>query len=250
MKKTATATNISIDYYEKLNPLLREFDTMVFRLGSSPNGTGTQFALFQGNGNQLRDFFLFDDEIFARSDSNFFKPKLDPIRLLPYKILPSLSESSLVNLGLSCGLIGEALGFRNTFISAIPATTKSTFTFPLKLHRSIDQVFVHNNGQIEIDALLVENKEGQNTLFVIEAKHGTNYRTLAKHKLVYPVLALAERVPKDIPIVPVYIKIQKLEDAWHYHIAECNFPDPRYSIRAIDELRVGKYSHWILPFKL
>ncbi|CAM3016547.1 hypothetical protein PASE110613_12515 [Paenibacillus sediminis] len=40
-----TAASISVDSIEKLNPLLRFEQTMVFRLGDS--GTGTQFALFR-----------------------------------------------------------------------------------------------------------------------------------------------------------------------------------------------------------
>ncbi len=250
LKKTNTATHISVDSLEKLNPYIRNSGAMVFRLGAASNGTGTQFALIKHTASQLKDFFLIDEKVFTNRSGQIFKPDVDPAKLLPYKILTSLSESSLVNLGLSSGLIGKALGFSGGLITSVPATSKSTFTFEVKLHSEFEQVFLHNNGQVEIDALLVEKQNGQDTLFVFEAKHDDSHRSLAKHKLVYPILALADRVPAHIPIVPVYIKIKTSEIGWHYHIVECDFPDPRNGVRAINELQYKRDSHFILPFTL
>lgn len=52
----------------------------------------------------------------------------------------------------------------------------------------------HYKGQVEIDALFVGRRNRQETLFVIEAKTSNNFQSLAKHKLVYPVLALSSNV--------------------------------------------------------
>ena len=80
----------------------------------------------------------------------------------------------------------------------------------------------------------------------IEAKCIDIHKSLSKHKLVYPILAVADNVPNNIPIVPVYLKIHKREAELHYHTVECEYPDPRDSIRSIDELAFKKHSQYIL----
>lgn len=75
-------------------------------------------------------------------------------------------------------------------------------------------------------------------IFVIEAKSDTYHKSLSKHKLVYPVLAIANRVPPEYKIIPVYIKIFKDENYICYNIAEYNLADSRENIVSIDSLVV------------
>lgn len=244
LQQKNTATQISIDSYEKLPSILKENDTMVLRLGSSPRGVGTQFLLVKVRG-RLRDFFLFDSEIFKESRGEYFEP-VNLERLIGFRVLPTLSETSLVNLAISSGLIGKALGLDNDVIPSVPATGQSTFSFLVKPHSAIDKIIQHRNGQVEIDALFVEKRSRKETLFIIEAKSDDIHKSLSKHKLVYPVLAVAKNVPRDIPIVPVYMKIKNTEDGLHFHIVECEYPDPRISLTSIDELTFKSHKQYFL----
>jgi hypothetical protein len=218
---------------------------MVLRLGSSPNGIGTQFLLVKVK-DRLRDFFLFDDEVFIDLKGEYFNPIVSEAHLFGFRALPVLSETSLVNLALSSGLLSKALDLDNHVIPSAPATGRSSFTFSVKPHRAICEVYKHNDGQVEIDALFVEKRYGKDTLFIIEAKCVDMHKSLSKHKLVYSVLAVAGNVPNNIPIVPVYIKVQKSNEELHFHIVECEYPDPRDNIRSIDELTFKKHSRYIL----
>ena len=67
--------------------------------------------------------------------------------------------------------------------------------------------------------------------------------------IVYPILSIASKVPKDMPIIPIYMKVYKKDDGIHYHIVEYEYHDPRMRITAIDELKAKKYSHLILGKK-
>lgn len=164
-----------------------------------------------------------------------------------YKALPFLSETSLVNLGLTSGLIGQALRLDNTQINSVPATCQAAFSFHLKLHQNDSQEHLHNKGQVEIDAIFVGERAGEPVLFVIEAKSDPTHKSIAKHKLVYPIMAIAERVPTSVQIIPVYIKILEMKDCWHFHIVECEFPDPRTGVRAVDELKPIAHSYLKVP---
>lgn len=245
LKQPNTAALISIDSYEKLPTVLKQNDTMVLRLGSSPSGTGTQFFLVKVK-DRLKDFFLFDDEVFTDPKGEYFNPTVSEAHLIGFRALPVPSETSLVNLALSTGLISMALGLDNQVIPSAPATGRSSFTFNVKPHTAIGEVFEHNHGQVEIDALFVAKRDGRDILFIIEAKCVDTHKSLAKHKLVYPVLAVAGNVPNYIPIVPVYMKVQRRAEELHYHIVECEYSDLRENIRSIDELTFKKHSHYIL----
>jgi hypothetical protein len=207
---------------------------MVFRLGASDSGTGTQFALRKVD--DLREYFLIDDEIFTDKSGSEFSIE-ESSGLLAFKVLPYLSETSLVNLGLATGLIGRALGLSDEKVSITTATCQAAFSFSLKLNSEDTTSYLHNRGQVEIDAMFVAEKNNRPTLFVMEAKSDTTHRSLAKHKLVYPILAISESVSTEIPIIPVYLKVFEADNFWHFHIIECSFPDPRNSIRAINDLR-------------
>ena len=83
-------------------------------------------------------------------------------------------------------------------------------------------------------------------LFIIEAKSDTT-ESLAKHKLVYPVLALRPVIRKNIRIAPVYMRVKRTDQEVHYHILECDWPDPRRNEPlGIDQLTPKQASHLVL----
>ena len=239
---TNTAQSISIDSLEKLNPFLRFEKVMVFRLGQSDGGRGTQFALRRAEA--LDEYFLIDEKVFT--DSIGQEISIEETILLPFRVLKNLTETSYVNLAISSGVFSLALGVQG--ISS-PATSQSTFTFQVKLHSQDDELFIHNNGQVEIDSLFLANIGGKQKLYVIEAKSEDTHKSLSKHKLVYPVLSIASNVPKDIDIVPVYLKVNRSQNFIHFHILECNYPDPRNQTTGINELQPKKHSYIRIKFE-
>lgn len=238
---------ISIDSWERLHQSLKSNDCMVLRLGKS-TGAGTQFAVVKVK-DRLSEYFLFDEKIFTNEGVEYF-PEVEDNQLLAYQLLPTLTEASIVNLGFTSGLFSKALGLDEFKPIFPPATCNSTFTFSFKPHSSMDRNLIHKNGQVEIDAMFVEKRNKVNTLFVIEAKVGNKHKSLAKHKLLYPVLAVAPQIPDSIPIVPVYLKAHYEEDGIHFHIVECEIPDPRKNLIGYNELQVKHDKHYILPSKL
>jgi hypothetical protein len=224
LRKHDTAQTISVDHYERLNPALRQADTMVLRLGKSHDGS-TQFALV-GTPGRLADFFLHD------TPAPGPEPYTAEADLTAYSVFPTLTETSQVNLAFASGLIGHALDLDKPYPTAAPATGSSTYTFSFLVHSEYQQRLTHVNGQVEIDAVFVGRRRGNPHLFVLEAKSGTATRTLAKHKLVYAALALAPRVPPEMPIIPVYLRVT----GQTYHLTECHLPDPRTQTVALDEL--------------
>lgn len=239
LPKVGPVRFISVDSLEALSNTLKMNDCMVLRLG---RGT---FAVIKVNEN-LRDFFLIDRDIFSDTAEKFY-PTVEPNQLLAYKLLPRLTENTLVNLGFSSGLISYSLNL--DFVRPIypPATCSSTFSFEFYPHTMVKSKLNYSNGQVEIDAMFVEKRKGKNTLFVIETKNEGQHRSLSKHKLFYPILGIANSVPKDIAIVPVYLKTTNKADGVHFHVVECNLPDPRERLVAIDELTVKSYQHIVLP---
>ena len=64
-------------------------------------------------------------------------------------------------------------------------------------------------------------RQGQEC-FVIEAKIGVGDRSLAKQKLLYPVLGLRDLAPDWLVVVPVYLRV--IEDGsgnYIFNVAEC-----------------------------
>lgn len=242
-----TARSISIDTYERLSSELKQYHAMVLRLGASGE-SNTQFALIKIPGH-LSDFFIFDDEALSGKISTFL-PTASFRQLYPYQLLGLHSETALVNLGFASGLINRSLNLDEEEELVAPATGQSTFSFKLNAHKSLSTLLEHSNGQIQIDALFIGKRDGQECLFIIEAKIKSTERSLAKHKLVYPIMALANQVPKDIAIVPVYMKIQKVSNGIVYHVVECSFPDPRNGVRSVDELQVMQHVGFLLPLSI
>jgi hypothetical protein len=242
-----TAQYISIDSYEQLNKNLKDNDTMVFRLGKGAEANTTNFALVKVK-DHLKDFFLWEEEIFSSDEVVTFLPTTSVRKFYQFLILRDLTESSFVNLGLASGLIGLALGLDEPESMIIPATTQSTFKFDFIPHTLLNKPLTHNWGQVEIDSIFIETRNGKDTLFIIEAKTSINreIKSLSKHKLVYPLLAIKEEIPPDMPIVPVYIKVKKVKNGYTYDIAECHFPS-RGETATIDGLKAVKHSRFFLP---
>jgi hypothetical protein len=239
LKKTGTAASISVDSLKKLSPILRMMQVMVLRLGTATDGPGTQFALVSSP-NNLNDFFLVDEYI------NFEEPityetKVPFRDLFPYYIFPRPTENSLINLAFASGLLGFALATDRPFPMAAPAAGSSTYSFVVRPHPELDQALEHRKGQVEVDAVFMAKRHNSDCLFILEAKTGSD-NSLAKHKLVYPVLALSEYVPKDIPIVPVYLRARYSGQRIQYRIVECHFPDPRKKKVHLSDLQPRKAS--------
>lgn len=152
---------------------------------------------------------------------------------------PKPSETSLVNLGLASGVLAEALDLDTSGALPPPATGRSTFTFEFRPHSECAETVTHRKGQVEIDTLFAERRNGELTLFVLEAKTGSR-ASLAKHKLVYPVLAIAENVPRAIELVPVYLRCRQTEGNITFGVAECQLPDPRDRVTGVNELEVSR----------
>jgi len=110
--------------------------------------------------------------------------------------LPSFTETSLVNLALASGLMAHALGIRKGDVGLAPATGQSTFSFKFRPREKIELTWPHLRGQVEIDSLFTARRNGKETVFIMESKAGREFDSLSNHKLVYPVLALPQKVPR------------------------------------------------------
>lgn len=192
----------------------------------------------------LEEFFLKDSALFREAPMTYI-PAASVRELFLYQTLPSLTETSFVNLALVSGLLHYALELEEG-TATIPATGQSVADFAVLACPEQTDVFNHRAGQVQVDALFLGRRKGKECLFVVEAK--TNrYHSLAKHKLAYPVLAVAPGVPPDIPIIPVYLKIESTDQKWTFHVVECQFPDPRTKVPAITELEAKKHICLVLP---
>ncbi|WP_247729867.1 DUF6997 domain-containing protein [Halovivax limisalsi] len=228
-----TPRYISVDSLGDLDPALHEAGAMVLRMGSVPDGRGTGFVLVEA-ADGVEDYFLRDEALFGDRTAESIG-SLESDRLLSFELLPSMSESSLVNLGLASGVLSAALDLDRTGALAPPATGQSTFSFDVRPRGDLPETVRHRSGQVEIDTLFAEHRDGELALFVIEAKTGER-ASLAKHKLVYPLLAIAESVPAEIELVPVYLRCRREDGRVRFSIAECAFPDPRDRVGGVEKL--------------
>ncbi len=232
-----TAQHISVDSMDRLSPELRQAGYMVFRLGIPENEKNTHFALAKYQ-TDWADYFLEDDSIFENNNVEAYIPPISLRQLFVFHLLPDFAESSAINLAISSGLLSAALNMDQTDQIAAPATGKGTFTFKLKPFPEALITWQHNKGQVEIDAMFIGKRKGKEILFVVEAKTSLKFGSLAKHKLVYPILAISNKIPSSIPIIPVYIRALKLDGGLQFHVAECRLPDVRKRLIAISELKV------------
>jgi hypothetical protein len=235
-----TADRISINDFSALPAPLKAANTMVLRLGAGVGGR-TNFALVRVP--NVEDFFL---QVPAETPRTF----LSSARmrdLIGYTLLTP-SETTLVNLAFTSGLIAHALQIDHDEPLPAPARGVLRATFPLQAHSTVDQKLEHVNGQIEIDALFVGRRNDRDHLFVIEAKQSS--APLANHKLLYPVIALAEAVPGDMPIIPVYLRAERRTGGFLFTVAECECPDPRETTIALDALAVKRSQALNLPLAI
>jgi hypothetical protein len=237
LKPGRTAEHISIDSLDKLSKELKENQCMVFRLGSISGEKGTRFGLAKTI-NSWEDYFITDKNVFNKDSIKTFIPNCSHRKLFPFSLMETLTETSLVNLSITSGLLGHALNLDSDELSSAPATGRSTFTFNFQPTPKSGKVWSHENGQIEIDSLFVSRRNGEEKLFVIEAKVGTKFSTLAKHKLAYPGMALQKTIPDHLELIPVYLKVIRTEDQkrFIFHVSECRFKQAKQDPIAISDL--------------
>jgi hypothetical protein len=239
--RRATPEYISVDSYGRLAKSLREASTMVFRLGEA-EGTGTQFSLVRVAG-RLRDFFVFDDDVFTPETVRTYLPEASSRALFPFALLDTAVEANLVNFAFATGLIGQALDLDQP--PPIPACGRGRYSFDFRPHSSLPGVLHHRSGQVEVDALFTARRGGRQELFVIEAKVGNAPGSLSLHKLAYPCMAFRGAVPTDMPIVPVYLKIGVDGDGITYNVARFE-PIARGDF-VIDSMRVEEAVRLRIP---
>jgi hypothetical protein len=240
-----TAQYISINSISDLTTELKKSGYMVFRLGSPKGSRNTEFVLAKAV-ESWNDYFFIDEEIFSASELQVFLPNA-PIRsLFAFQLLPTLTETSLVNLAMASGLLTEALGIEQENHQSIPATGQSVFTFDFQPTSYSSKVITHNQGQVEIDALFVGKRKGKECLFVIEAKSGKELNSLAKHKLLYPMLALQDSIPAYMEVIPVYLRTISKEGCIEFNIAECSIPRENGVFGALNQLKAKKISRFSL----
>ncbi|KKO46558.1 hypothetical protein WG68_04425 [Arsukibacterium ikkense] len=211
---------ISIDSIQKLRAELKQAKMMVLRLGSRPQTKGSFFSLVKAR-TCYSEFFFEDEKLFAALTPELFLPDVSIRSLFPFQLLPKVTETSVVNLALASGLLPHALGVEKSESLLIPATGQSVFTFEFRPREDQQVKLIHNQGQVEIDAVFVAKRDNKESLFIVEAKHGSNFDSLAKHKLLYPVLSLLPKIPASMPIIPVYLRSIKTETGIDFFIAEC-----------------------------
>lgn len=239
----STAACISVQSIEGLDAELRAASTTVFRLGSPQGTPTTEFALVRSSHGLDRDFFLVDSQIFADVSPRLFIPAVPFAHLYAFHLLPGFTETSLVNLAMSSGLLPEALGLDRGHYPSAPATGQSTYTFSFVASAEVPIPLCHNNGQVEIDAVFTGCQKGQEKLFVVEAKATGKFTSLSKHKLAYAVLAMRNTVPKCLPIVPVYLRCVPDEKILHFHIAECTYDTGTDGMMVLSSLRPKSVRH-------
>lgn len=226
---------ISVDRFADLRTELRESNVMVLR-----TGTGN-FALVEGREENLNDYFIYDDDAFANTEQELFIPETSFLQLFAFSMLKrhnDLQETSLLNLGIAAGVFQHALGLDKDFQGTAPANTHGQYEFEIR-PRHDDALTWEHSGQVEIDALFSGKRKGKPVLVIVESKSDRDTgsrekRTLAKHKLAYPYLALRQQVPPTMEVILVYLRAYRPEDDLiHFKMAECGFG---HGENAIDSL--------------
>lgn len=229
---------ISINGLSDLQPELRENSYTILRLGKPDDDKTTQFSLVKLP--SLSDGFFLDQPIFDSAGIGNFIPETSLRSLYPYHLLPKLTESSLLNLALSSGILAEALDIDPGINLGFAAGGNTSYTFDFHPLSTSPIAVKHNRGQVEIDSMFVARRQGQECLFVIEAKVGVGDRSLAKQKLLYPALGLRDLAPNWLVVVPVYLRIIKDgSDNYVFNMAECTNLHPGSSI-SLDTLTTLK----------
>lgn len=246
IKNATTAQYISVDHFERLSPELREAACMVFRLGQSTGSMKTMFGLAKYSNPD--EFFFTDEDEFGSNQLLNYLPNASVRSLFAYQLLPKITEKSIVNIAFASGLLADSLGIEFGREQIVPAACQSRFSFDVRPKQNCTTVWNHRNGQVEIDGLFVGRKDGKDSLFVVEAKKGVSFSSLAKHKLAYPLLAIAAKVPLSMPIQCVYLKCIRPNRAkeLHVHVAEVDHPDPRTESMSIDSMSIRRSQSYCL----
>ena len=248
INSSRTANLISIYSIKGLHKQLREAKCTVFRLGSPKGQTYTNFALARVY-KDWSDYFLIDDKIFIGEPEEYLIKDISK-NLDLYKLLPSFSESSLVNFSLSSGLLFDFLGIRNDK-SIFPVNSRGNYTFNFKPLSHSDKVLTHHNGSVEIDSFFIAKRNNKKHLFIVEAKmiktgrgSGIQHKSLAKHKLLYPILSMKDKISENLIVTPIYIRFiqNKKKNSPDYRkltikIVECKLPRVNNSFGSLDELK-------------
>ena len=226
-----TAAELSVDTRSQLPDRLAERDTMLLQLGRATDGPGPQFALVSVR-NRLDDVFVDEREFYADSREVLdYTPGGGDRRLLEQEVrdlldlsrsLPTFSETGFVNLALSTGLVSRALRLDGERVTVAPATVASSFSFEFEPHPERPTRLRYNDGQIDIDTLLLTRRNGERVLLVIKPRCGGRV-ALAKHALGYPTLAAATALSLDVDrVVPVYLRARPVDGGVRYSIYECS----------------------------
>jgi hypothetical protein len=245
-----TAELLSVQAWSQLDKDLRDASVMVFRLGVGTSQSA-HFALAKADRDLASEFFLCDDSIFQIGEEAFV-PDASVRDLYPFQLLGRVNEDGAVDLAIVSGLLAQALDIDPPSPRVAPARTASAFSFQVRPHFSYPEVvWDHVAGQVEVDAAFLAKRAGKWKLFVIEAKCGepTVSCRLPKYKLVYSASVLAQRrLPKDIEIVPVYLRSWQDADLSHIHyaIVECDLGNRDSPVVAALVPREGR--RFVMPF--
>lgn len=214
--KGKTPQNLSIDHYHNYKNThkdLSEEKMYLFRLGKGC------FSLVESE--SILDEYFIDDNIFPKVGDRYVSSASQQ-DLFSFSIMPKLTENTLLSLGLATGVIQSGLGMDSEEPIPSPSEANGTYKFKVENPHNVD--FFEHDGQVEIDTVVFGKMNGNYTLFVIEGKEGKPNSTLAKHKLAYPVMALASegKIPDYIQIVPAYVRAweDKKINSIHYCIAK------------------------------
>lgn len=251
--KGSVARYISVDHYATLDSELQKAGVMVFRLGSSAaggvdrKGGYTRFALAKCGEEGFKDYFLFDSALFSSEKPLMFIPRFDMRSLFAFTLLPQFSETSLVSLAAFSGVLNEALALDRDAPLSAPATGQSTYTFSFSPREADSPTWEHIDGQVEVDALLTGHRNGRPVAVIVESKAGKSKNTLAKHKLMYPYMALRPLIPDYIPIELVYLKAWRETDGFHFRTAQFATEGSPNAIQGSRVLSNPRVTHIVLP---
>lgn len=222
-KPADTPRYLSVQNLGGLASELARAKVMVFRCGAAGNA-GTKFALARANA-WPDDFFLPDDS--ARDTPEIFMSDTPAKYLLAYQLVKPV-ERTLVNFACATGALSELLQLDDRGPLMAPATGATTYSFEFRPLATETTTFKHSTGQVDVDAIVIAEREHAAHVFVLEAKYGTvaqsqqgDARRLAKHKLLFPVLGLQKRVSMGMPIVPVSLQATVHEHFVDFHLTEC-----------------------------
>ncbi len=242
-----TASYISGDSLDLLDPALRQAGCMVLRLGRASKTGSTQFAVARVPGESPKSFFLEDRELFDEQPIRTFVPEAKLKDLFPYNLFSRWNERAATQLGFVTGLFAEALELDDSGLGLVPVGGNSVYTFSYFVDDSYRVSLTHDSGQVEVDGLFVAKRGGKDIVFVMEAKLGRAFSSVAKHKLVYPVLGILPKVPADFEVVPVYVRIQQVGSLLTYNVAECSLPKPlgKASLTSLSARVVKRLRLWM-----